>query len=140
MSTIHYQGDRLTIETECVRFGKAGNDDGSVATARVGFRGELTIETLGRQGVGDPTERLVGSGCRQVLFDLGAVDFMDSFAYGYLMSARKRLADAGVRLALVVPSERDNQALRMIQMHRLIPVFRDLPAALHAEWPVPAEG
>lgn len=62
----------------------------------------------------------VGTGCQHLHVDVGALDFIDSYALGALVSARNSAAAAGVAFALVNPSP---PVAKAIQVTGLADVF-----------------
>ena len=64
---------------------------------------------------------LVNQGCRQVVFDLGGTDFIDTAGLAVLVAGLKRLRANGGELSLVAGSQK---VTRLLEMTGLSTVFR----------------
>jgi anti-anti-sigma factor len=69
-------------------------------------------------------------GSKQVIVDLGAVDFIDSSGLSALISGLKALRQNGGGLSLSGPNPQAMTALRLTMLDRVFAVFPSLDAAL----------
>jgi anti-sigma B factor antagonist len=77
-------------------------------------------------------ERMVGfihGGSRQIVLDLGAVQFLDSTGLGAIVSSLKRLEGNGV-LVICNAGEMVMDVFRLTRMDRVFPIVRSLEEAL----------
>ncbi len=81
--------------------------------------GEVDVYTAPR--LRERLIELVDGGARQVVVDLGAVEFLDSTGLGVLVGAHKRLRAAGGTLSLVCTRE---PLLKIFRITALDQVFR----------------
>jgi anti-sigma B factor antagonist len=72
---------------------------------------------------------LVDEGARQVVIDLGRVEFLDSTGLGVLVGALKRLRGVGGELALVCAQERLLKIFRITGLDRVFALFDSVEAA-----------
>ncbi len=73
---------------------------------------------------------LVESGARQVVVDLGRVEFLDSTGLGVLVGALKRLRSAGGELTLVCAQERLLKIFRITGLDRVFTLYDSVDAAV----------
>ncbi len=73
---------------------------------------------------------LVESGARQVVVDLGRVEFLDSTGLGVLVGALKRLRSAGGELSLVCAQERLLKIFRITGLDRVFTLYDSVDAAV----------
>ena len=74
--------------------------------------------------------RLVSGGVRQVVLDLGGVDFVDSMGLSVLVGLRKRLATVGGALRVARPGDQARRVLDLTGLSLAVPVFDSLDEAL----------
>ena len=72
---------------------------------------------------------LVESGSRQVVVDLGRVEFLDSTGLGVLVGALKRLRVVGGELLLVCAQERLLKIFRITGLDRVFQLFDSVESA-----------
>jgi anti-sigma B factor antagonist len=72
---------------------------------------------------------LVDGGARQVVVDLGRVEFLDSTGLGVLVGALKRLRGAGGELFLVCGQERLLKIFRITGLDRVFTLYPTVEAA-----------
>src|SRR3954447_6685006 len=72
---------------------------------------------------------LVESGARQVVVDLGRVEFLDSTGLGVLVGALKRLRVVGGELLLVCGQERLLKIFRITGLDRVFALYESVEAA-----------
>jgi anti-sigma B factor antagonist len=72
---------------------------------------------------------LVEAGDRQVVVDLGRVDFLDSTGLGVLVGALKRLRGVDGELTLVCPQERLLKIFRITGLDRVFTLYDSVDAA-----------
>jgi anti-sigma B factor antagonist len=101
---------------------RAGRD---CAVVEVG--GELDMATAPR--LADCLQRVLDTGARLVIVDLGAVGFMDSSALGMLVSMFKQLRDDGGRLCLADARGPVRAVLALTSVDRVIDVHDSVAAA-----------
>jgi anti-anti-sigma factor len=97
------------------------------------------IELTGRLAMGRESQRveslvedLVGKGSRRVIFDMTAVDYIDSAGIGMVALASGKLREGGGSLAIVAPEGRVLQLLSLTQMQNIVRVCPTLDAAAAA--------
>src|SRR5215475_4941292 len=76
---------------------------------------------------------LVDGGARQVVVDLGRVEFLDSTGLGVLVGALKRLRGAGGELFLVCGQERLLKIFRITGLDRVFTLYPTVAAATAAD-------
>lgn len=96
----------------------------------VSVQGPLVKDSLGqvRRTVDDPLSQGVN-----VVLDLRAATMVDSVAVGYLVTLRKRAADARREIRVVGPSGRVRKALRACSANDLYPTYAALEDALRSD-------
>lgn len=87
--------------------------------AVIDFSGEITLGQ-GTSTLRTMVRELVGKGHRQILLNLGEVDYIDSAGLGELVSVHATVQNARGELKLVQPTARVRD---MIQITRLYTVF-----------------
>ena len=75
---------------------------------------------------------LVDSGARNVVVDLGRVDFLDSTGLGVLVGALKRLRAAGGTFGLVCSKEPLLKIFRITALDQVFPIFAAVDEATAA--------
>lgn len=93
-------------------------------TTVLNVRGEVDVYTAPR--LRERIVDLVSQGKRQVVVDLGAVEFLDSTGLGVLVGALKRLRSHGGDLSLVCNQPR---ILKVFEITGLTKVFDIYPSA-----------
>ena len=68
-------------------------------TAQLALRGDLDMAATFR--LEPELDRLLAAGVREIVLDLGGVDFVDSSGLGLLMATHDRSRESGTRIALV---------------------------------------
>lgn len=71
---------------------------------------------------------LIGGGCRSLVIDLTAVDFIDSTGLGALIGARRRLGDLSGELSLVVPPGPTRELFTATDLDDIFTICGSLPA------------
>lgn len=94
----------------------------------VELKGKLA---LGREGqrLESLAEDLAKAGHRRVIFDLSAVDYIDSAGIGLLALSSGKMRETGGKLALVAPEGRVLEMLRLTQMISILSVSPTVTAA-----------
>lgn len=89
--------------------------------------GEVDVYTAPR--LRERLVELVDAGSRNVVVDLGRVDFLDSTGLGVLVGALKRLRAAGGTFALVCSKEPLLKIFRITALDQVFPIFTSVEAA-----------
>jgi anti-sigma B factor antagonist len=89
--------------------------------------GEVDVYTAPR--LRERLVELVDSGVRNVVVDLGRVDFLDSTGLGVLVGALKRLRAAGGTFGLVCSKEPLLKIFRITALDQVFPIFGSVEAA-----------
>ena len=84
--------------------------------------GELDV--VGAPDLRQAVVEAVADGCRGLILDISALDFVDSFGIGAVVGALKRLRQRGGDLALVCPSPRVRRVFEICDLDRII-AFHD---------------
>jgi anti-sigma B factor antagonist len=92
--------------------------------------GEVDVYTAPR--LRERLVELVDAGSRNVVVDLGRVDFLDSTGLGVLVGALKRLRAAGGTFALVCSKEPLLKIFRITALDQVFPIFTSVEAATTA--------
>jgi len=71
-----------------------------------------------------------GRGARQVVLDMGEINFFPSALMTELVRLHKRLAVAGGRLRLCCLQDHPHEALHMVRLDEVLPVFSTREEAL----------
>jgi anti-sigma B factor antagonist len=98
---------------------------GDYSVLQVG--GEVDVYTAPR--LRERLVELVERGNRQIIVDLGSVDFLDSTGLGVLVGAHKRLKQAGGSLVLVCSREPLLKIFRITALDQVFPLFDSVEAA-----------
>lgn len=99
--------------------------DGWTVLAPVGELDLASAPQVRQEGM-----RLVSGGVRQVVLDLGGVDFVDSMGLSVLVGLRKRLATVGGALRVARPGDQARRVLDLTGLSLAVPVFDSLDEAL----------
>ena len=89
--------------------------------------GEVDVYTAPR--LRERLIELVDGGARDVVVDLGRVDFLDSTGLGVLAGARKRLRAADGTFGLVCSKEPLLKIFRITALDQVFPIFPSVEAA-----------
>jgi anti-sigma B factor antagonist len=89
--------------------------------------GEVDVYTAPR--LRERLVELVDSGARNVVVDLGRVDFLDSTGLGVLVGALKRLRAVGGTFGLVCAKEPLLKIFRITALDQVFPIFGSVEAA-----------
>ena len=92
--------------------------------------GEVDVYTAPR--LRERLVELVDAGARNVVVDLGRVDFLDSTGLGVLVGALKRLRAAGGGLVLVCDKEPLLKIFRITALDQVFPIYPSVEAATSA--------
>lgn len=92
--------------------------------------GEVDVYTAPR--LRERLVEMVDEGARDVIVDLGRVEFLDSTGLGVLVGALKRLRAAGGSLALVCSHERLLKIFRITGLDRVFALYDTVEAAAAA--------
>lgn len=84
--------------------------------------------------------QLVADGARQVVLDLGGVDFVDSMGLAVLVGLRKRLAAVGGELRVARPGDQARRVLGLTGLDLVVEVLPTLDDAVAAPAPGPTGG
>jgi anti-sigma B factor antagonist len=93
--------------------------------------GEVDVYTAPR--LRERLIELVESGARDVVVDLGRVDFLDSTGLGVLVGALKRLRAAGGTFSLVCAKEPLLKIFRITALDQVFPIHPTVEAATGGE-------
>ena len=77
-------------------------------------------------------EGLLAAGHARLLFDLSAVEFMDSSGLSVIVSALRAAKQAGGEIAVLRPSAIVQSLLEMTRLHRVLAIHDDEDAAVRA--------
>jgi len=75
---------------------------------------------------------LLAAGTRRFVFDLAAVEYVDSAGIGFLVSCLTTLGQAGAKLRLASPPERVRHVLEITHLTKVFEIFDTREQAL--EW------
>jgi len=92
--------------------------------------GEVDVYTAPR--LRERLVELIDNGVRQVIVDLGGVDFLDSTGLGVLVGALKRLRAVGGTFALVCGKEPLLKIFRITALDQVFPIYPSVDAAVSA--------
>ena len=92
--------------------------------------GEVDVYTAPR--LRERLVELVDGGARNVVVDLGRVDFLDSTGLGVLVGALKRLRAAGGTFGLVCAKEPLLKIFRITALDQVFPIYPSIEAATSA--------
>jgi anti-sigma B factor antagonist len=90
--------------------------------------GEVDVYTAPR--LRERLVELIDAGGRDVIVDLGRVDFLDSTGLGVLVGALKRLRSAGGTFALVCNKEPLLKIFRITALDQVFPLYPTVDAAI----------
>jgi anti-sigma B factor antagonist len=89
--------------------------------------GEVDVYTAPR--LRERLTELIDGGARNVVVDLGRVDFLDSTGLGVLVGAHKRLRPVGGTFSLVCAKESLLKVFRITALDQIIPLHDTVEAA-----------
>ncbi len=92
------------------------------------FKGKLLMGNDSRQVEWNISE-LVAAGVRRVIFDLSALDSIDSTGVGIIVMCHAKLQKAGGSLRIAGPRGIVLETLQMTHVDRLVPFFASAEAA-----------
>ena len=93
--------------------------------------GEVDVYTAPR--LRERLVELVDAGARNVVVDLGRVDFLDSTGLGVLVGALKRLRAADGTFSLVCSKEPLLKIFRITALDQVFPIYPSIEAATSAQ-------
>jgi anti-sigma B factor antagonist len=96
----------------------------------VGVEGELDIATVG--DLEGTIQTAVGVNGPWLILDLSGLDFMDSSGLNAIINTYRLVGEHGGAIALAAPNERVEKVVRLVGLHRQIPVHRTVEAAVTA--------
>jgi anti-anti-sigma factor len=67
-------------------------------------------------------DRVIDSGPRELVLDLGGVDFVDSSGLGLLIATHERARDAGVEMAIASAGPEVQRVLRIAGLEGVLPI------------------
>ncbi|WP_189170650.1 STAS domain-containing protein [Pilimelia anulata] len=92
--------------------------------------GEVDVYTAPR--LREELVRLIDSGTRRIVVDLGRVDFLDSTGLGVLVGAMKKLRAADGTFGLVCAKEPLLKIFRITALDQVFPLYDSVDAATSA--------
>jgi anti-sigma B factor antagonist len=92
--------------------------------------GELDLASVPR--LRQEVLNLLGAGGRDVVLDLGAVDFIDSVGLGGVVAVAKRVRSAGGQFRVARPDPRVWEVFTLVGLDRVIECHRSVAAAADA--------
>jgi len=100
------------------------------------LRGEIDVYTapLLRQALLD----LIGQGARDVVVDMGEVDFLDSTGLGVLVEGLKRVKTKGGEFSIVATQDKILKIFDITGLNKAFPIHGSLEGALESSSPSPA--
>ena len=104
-------------------------EDRQVGTVVVVRPVEQALDAYAATGFRERVAALIQEGSRQIVLDLGAVQFLDSTGLGAIVSSLKRLEGNGV-LVICNAGEMVMDVFRLTRMDRVFPIVRTLDEAL----------
>jgi len=84
----------------------------------------------GCEAVSRAVEAALAEGVRKVLFDLSAVEFLDSLGVGQIVASHVAVRNRGGELVLCRPSARVSLVLRMANLHMVLDIRDVAPEAV----------
>ncbi|TYB44948.1 STAS domain-containing protein [Actinomadura chibensis] len=98
--------------------------------AVVVLAGEIDVATSA--GLREDLARLVASGARHLILDLGAVAFIDSSGLSVLLSFHHHLRGRHGSIVLAAVNQRIREVLRVTQLTRVFPIYGTADVAVQA--------
>ncbi len=96
----------------------------------VSVEGDLDIATAG--DLRSAVQSAIDAHGPWLILDFSALDFMDSSGLNAVISAYRLVRERGGSLALAAPNERVTKVIRLVGLHRQLPVHRTVAAAVVA--------
>ncbi|MDA8372545.1 MAG: STAS domain-containing protein [Nocardiopsaceae bacterium] len=96
----------------------------------VGVQGDLDIATAG--DLQDHVASAVDTHGPWLILDLSELEFMDSSGLNIIINTYRSVKERGGSLALAAPNERVTKVIRLVGLHRQVPVHMTVPAAVNA--------
>ncbi|GAA3730423.1 STAS domain-containing protein [Salinactinospora qingdaonensis] len=94
----------------------------------VAVEGELDIATA--TDLQDHVLTAIDTHGPWLILDLSKLDFMDSSGLNAAINAYRAVTERGGSLALAAPNERVTKVIRLVGLHRQVPVHRTVGAAV----------
>ncbi|MFC7326346.1 STAS domain-containing protein [Marinactinospora rubrisoli] len=96
----------------------------------VQVEGELDIATAG--DLQEHVLSAIDAHGPWLILDFSRLDFMDSSGLNAVINSYRAVKERGGSLALAAPNERVTKVVRLVGLHRQVPVHRTVPAAVIA--------
>lgn len=112
---MHRLGLRTRVEKHCVV---------------VAVEGELDIATV--EQLEEHVQSAVDDHGPWLVLDLSALEFMDSSGLNTVINAYRVITERSGSLALAAPNDRVNKVIRLVGLHRQVPVHQTVGAAVNA--------
>lgn len=96
----------------------------------VAIEGELDIATA--DDLREHVQQAMDEHGPWLILDLSALDFMDSSGLNVIISTYRSVREAGGALSLAALNERVTKVVRLVGLHRQVPVHQNVTAAVSA--------
>ncbi|WP_026126853.1 STAS domain-containing protein [Nocardiopsis xinjiangensis] len=96
----------------------------------VAIEGELDIATA--DDLREHVQQAMDEHGPWLILDLSALDFMDSSGLNVIISTYRSVREAGGSLSLAALNERVTKVVRLVGLHRQVPVHQNVAAAVSA--------
>ena len=96
----------------------------------VAIEGELDIATA--DDLQEHVQQAMDEHGPWLILDLSALDFMDSSGLNVIISTYRSVREAGGSLSLAALNERVTKVVRLVGLHRQVPVHQNVTAAVSA--------
>src|SRR5258706_9439598 len=101
--------------------------------AILALKGRLTVGEA--SSLREKVSEVLAAGRKNVIFDLGQVDYIDSTGLGSMVICFTTLKKAGGALKLVNPNKRNIELLLLTKLHTIFEVFSDEQDAVNSFFP-----
>jgi len=75
--------------------------------------------------------RFQSSGCKNLVFDLEGLQFMDSSGLGIIIGRYKSVTAIGGKTCIAAPSSQAERLINLAGIYKIIPVWGSVDAAVH---------
>jgi anti-sigma B factor antagonist len=101
--------------------------------AILAMKGRLTVGEA--SSIREKTNELLAQGHKNVIFDLGQVDYIDSTGLGSMVICYTTIKKAGGALKLLNLNKRNIELLLLTKLHTIFEVFSDEQDAINSFFP-----
>jgi anti-sigma B factor antagonist len=101
--------------------------------AILALKGRLTVGEA--SGIREKVNEVLARGTKNIIFDLGSVDYIDSTGLGSMVICYTTIKKQGGALKLVNPNKRNIELLLLTKLHTIFEVYSEEQDAVNSFFP-----